>query len=158
MTAPSIAVTGDIGALVARRCAGCFLVFVPIRASQTYHNAACYDRAYNAARPVVRRKQMALPGQSRVERAFAEWIESEDGRTTERVVVSRARGLLALGYRRWGIASIWESIRYDRAVALKGVDGWKLNNSFRAPMARRVMERYPDLRGFFETRIQRGVA
>jgi hypothetical protein len=105
-----------------------------------------------------RSHQYRLPLQTRVERVFAEWIETDDGRTVEAEVVHRARLLLASGIRRWGISSLWETIRYDRTIAIHGGAGyeWRLNNSYRSLLARRVMARYEDLRGFFEVRELRG--
>lgn len=103
--------------------------------------------------------QRAFPGESRVERAFAEWVSSEDGRIVEAEVVRRARALRVRGIRHWGIASLWEAIRYDNTLALQGEAGcWRMNNSHRAFLARLVMERYADLRGFFTTRDLRGRA
>ena len=104
-------------------------------------------------------RQQGLLFESRVDRLFADWIETEDGQIVEAEVVRHALALRANGWRRWGIAAIWEVIRYDFALALKGEAGaWKLNNDFRAPLARRVMQREPALSGFFETRAQRGKA
>lgn len=109
--------------------------------------------------PGARGWQAALPGQSRVDRAFAEWISSEDGELVEAEVVRRARALLSVGVRRWGIASLWEGIRYDNTLGLHGEAGaWRLNNSHRALLARRVMTNYPELREFFTTRHLRGRA
>jgi hypothetical protein len=76
----------------------------------------------------------------------------------EAEVIRRARALLARGVRRYGIAGIWEAIRYDNALALDGEAGaWKVNNSYRSLLARRLMAAHPELAGLFRTRDLRGV-
>jgi hypothetical protein len=114
--------------------------------------------AWNRANPRGgKARQASLPGESRVERAFREWIDSEDGQVVEAEVICRARLLKARGLRRWGIASLWEAIRYDSTLALQGEEGaWRLNNSYRSLLARKVMADQADLAGFFETRELRG--
>jgi hypothetical protein len=127
------------------------------------------DYASNACRARIRNRriaqlvalgakfasQRALPGESKVERAFEAWVTSEDGRIVEAEVVRRARRLLANGKTRFGIAALWEAMRYDAAVDVSCGE-WKLDNSYRSLLARRVMTRYSDLEGFFETRELRG--
>jgi len=119
---------------------------------------ACRRIAWERAHPGRRGWQAALPGESRVERRFRDWIDTEDGRVAEAEVVRRARLLRGRGIRRYGIAAIWEVVRYDSTLGLYyGEAGaWKLDNSFRSLLARRVMECCPDLDGFFETRGLRG--
>lgn len=86
---------------------------------------------------------------------FAAWLDSPDGQHVYDEVVNRARTLRSRGWRHFGIAAIWEAIRYDWSVRVgPDAEGWKVNNNYRAFMARRVMADYPDLEGFFETRIQ----
>ncbi len=125
---------------------------------RVYCSGACARLHWFETHPRVCR-QAALPGESRVERAFREWIETEDGEIVEAEIVRRARALRAAGRRHYGIAGIWEAVRYDQTIALQGEAGaWRLNNSFRSLLARRVMARVPELEGFFETRDLRGVA
>jgi hypothetical protein len=50
-----------------------------------------------------------------------------------------------------GIATLWEALRWQASFRTPG-DDWKLNNTYRAPMARLVMAREVDLAGVFETR------
>lgn len=50
-----------------------------------------------------------------------------------------------------GIATLWETLRWQSSIRTTG-DEFKLNNTWRAPMARLVMAREPDLAGVFETR------
>lgn len=71
----------------------------------------------------------------------------------EREVVRLARAAKAKGLARWSMKAAFEYIRWSRFFDSDEV--WKLNNNWTAPMARRVMERYEDLDGFFETRERR---
>lgn len=57
------------------------------------------------------------------------------------------------GIQRAGIALIFERLRWLYAIRTQG-DAYRLNNSFRAFYARRIMERHEDLAGFFEVRRQ----
>jgi hypothetical protein len=95
---------------------------------------------------------------SGLEARFRVWLESPEGRTTFGEIVKRARGLRRRGWRRFGIAALWEQIRFDRTIALgPDVEGFRLNNSYRSLMAREVMARAKDLDGFFELRELRNV-
>lgn len=67
-----------------------------------------------------------------------------------------ALGLRRRGRTRYGIASLFEVLRWQRALKTQG-DVFKLNNNYRAFYARLLMEREPDLAGFFETREQTSV-
>lgn len=95
--------------------------------------------------------------ESRVEREFAEWIATSDGRSVEEEVVRRARLLKSRGWAHYGIAALIETVRYDASVSLLGdAKGYRINNNHRSLLARRVMERNADLDGFFEVRDLRG--
>ena len=121
---------------------------------------ACYWRVWDRANPRMkgRARQAALPGESRVERAFAAWIATPAGRHVEREVIRLARDLRAVGITRYGIAGIWERLRWDRAVRVPGSAEWKLDNRYRSHLARKVMAEVPELAGLFETRDLRGRA
>lgn len=67
-----------------------------------------------------------------------------------RLIVKMAREMRQRGIQHYGIAAIFEVIRYV-GVTTHG-DRYKLNNSHRAYYARLVMNLEPDLAGFFETR------
>lgn len=56
------------------------------------------------------------------------------------------------GAKRLGIAQLFEVLRWRTMLATRDPDGFKLNNDFRAPYARLLMEREPDLAGVFELR------
>ncbi|HEY5316508.1 MAG TPA: hypothetical protein VIJ20_00910 [Solirubrobacteraceae bacterium] len=46
---------------------------------------------------------------------------------------------------------LFEVLRFETGLKTEG-DPFKLNNDYRAPYARMMMEREPDLAGLFETR------
>lgn len=58
------------------------------------------------------------------------------------------------GMQRYGIAGLFEVLRYRYAMQSNG-DEYKLNNDYRALYARLLMEREPALRDFFELRCRR---
>lgn len=66
-------------------------------------------------------------------------------------IVRIARQLRALGFKRCGIALIFERLRWVYAIATQG-DDYKLNHNWRSFYAREVMARESDLAGFFEVR------
>ena len=102
--------------------------------------------------------QRALPGESRVERAFAEWIETPAGRYVEAEVVRMARQDRADGYRRGEINYYFATIRRNTRGLGRDGDGYAVNNSRRAHLVRKVMREHADLGSFFETRDLRGRA
>ena len=59
------------------------------------------------------------------------------------------------GRKRYGIATLFEVLRYKKDIESTGSAGFKLNNDFRALYARRLMNNEPELRGFFEIRRRR---
>lgn len=61
------------------------------------------------------------------------------------------------GQRRWGIAALYEILRFQSAFRTNG-DGFKLNNDYRALYARLLMKQEPELEGFFETRRRRNAS
>jgi len=65
-------------------------------------------------------------------------------------IVRLAREVKRAG-ERTGMKAIFERIRWDVKIRSLG-DKWKMNNDYTAPTARIVMEREPDLEGFFATR------
>lgn len=80
------------------------------------------------------------------------WRATPDGQAVVRAVTEAALRLRHRGFRHYGIAAIWEKVRYDHDLRV-GPDGqgYRLNNSWRSRLARELMER-PDLAGFFELR------
>ena len=65
-------------------------------------------------------------------------------------LVSMALGLRSSGFKRFGIAWLFEVIRYEYAV--KYGEDFKIDNSLRAAYARFIMANEPALRGIFTTR------
>ncbi len=120
----------------------------------------CKDRAYNTTHPVARRvyHQPALPGHSRVERRFAEWIESPAGRYVEAEVLRLALEDLADGYRRGEINLYLALVRRASRHLTKDRAGYACNQNHRAYLARRLMAGHLELAGFFQTRALQGVA
>ena len=68
-------------------------------------------------------------------------------------LVELALGLLNRGHKRYGIAGLFEVLRWESAMETVG-DHFKLNNNYRAFYARLIMDNEPRLHGFFETRRQ----
>lgn len=72
-----------------------------------------------------------------------------------RQLVRLAREWMSVGHRKLGIATLFERLRWELHVSgLADEDGYKLNNSYRAFYARKIMAENPDLDGIFETRTQ----
>ena len=68
-------------------------------------------------------------------------------------LVEMARRLKSRGINQYGIAALWEVLRYDWTVRTDDpTSTLKLNNDYRAFYAREIMRRHPDLDGFFSTR------
>lgn len=66
-------------------------------------------------------------------------------------IVSLCRRLRARGFATFGMKMVAEQLRWQYAMKTRG-DQFKINNSYTAWYARRVMENEPDLADFFETR------
>jgi hypothetical protein len=68
-------------------------------------------------------------------------------------LVRVARRLRQQGWERFGIATVFEVVRYRSMIGnLAGGAKPKLNNNHRAYYSRLIMEREPDLAGVFKTR------
>jgi len=60
------------------------------------------------------------------------------------------------GVRRYGIAPLFEVLRYQHAIRTTDPNStFRLNNNYRAYYARDIMATYPELDGFFETRVSK---
>jgi hypothetical protein len=84
-----------------------------------------------------------------LDRAFAEFHAANP--RVYATLVRLARQAKARGRERCGIKMLWEVARWEIYLATSDPD-FKLNNNFHSRYARLVMEREPDLAGFFETR------
>ena len=72
-------------------------------------------------------------------------------------LVRLARKAKAHGQERYGIAALFEVMRWERMLQTKhNASDFKLNNNHRAYYARLIMNSNPDLAGFFEVRRQNG--
>jgi len=120
----------------------------------------CRWQVWDEAHPRVagRARQAALPGESRVERTFAEWIYSAPGRYVEGEIVRLALEDRAQGDRRGEMNLYLALVRRSSRGLTRDRAGFRCNNNFRSLLARRVMERVPELVGYFETRDLRGRA
>ena len=160
--APAIAVTGQQAPGGWINCPVCGALFAGLRWNQVYCSRKCSDAGYNRAHPVTRRppdpaqKQRALPGESRVERAFRDWIDTAPGRYVEAEVARLAREDKAAGDRRGEINLYLALVRRSSRGLTLDREGFRCNNSHRSLLARRLMEARPELAGFFEVRPLRG--
>ncbi len=66
-------------------------------------------------------------------------------------LVDLSRECRQMGYKKFGMRALWERMRWHFQVE-RGEEEFKLNNNFPPYYARFIMERNPDLAGFFETR------
>lgn len=91
--------------------------------------------------------------ESRLERAFREFDTTRPD--VYATLVRLARRAKERGRARYGIAALVEIARWEHLVENRG-DEFLLNNNLRAYYARAIMDREPDLAGFFETRVTEG--
>lgn len=70
-----------------------------------------------------------------------------------RRIAKMALDLQRKGFRVYGIAALFEVMRFDYNLTTDG-DPFKLNNNYRAFYARLIMDKMPKLDGFFRTRMQ----
>ena len=68
-----------------------------------------------------------------------------------RAIVATAKKLRANGFKRYGIAAIFEHLRMQNALDSTG-DDYKLNNSYRAFYSRLIESREAELEDFFTKR------
>lgn len=69
------------------------------------------------------------------------------------LLVDMAYKLRARGVQHYGIAALWEALRYDWTIRTSDPSSQlKLPNDYRAYYAREIMARHPDLDGFFTIR------
>ena len=70
------------------------------------------------------------------------------------VLKARALEMRRRGVTKYGIAGLFELLRWQYAMQTQG-GAYRLNNDFRAPYARKLMDEVPGLAGFFEVRWRR---
>lgn len=69
-------------------------------------------------------------------------------------LVKLSYDLVHIGHKKYGIAGLFEVLRWKHAMKTSG-ETLKLNNNYKAFYARKIMTEHPVLDGFFETREQR---
>lgn len=136
---------------------GCLKRFVPSvrvlkngrRVVQRFCHARCRSADWMDRRLS---RRVSDPDQAR--ERFTTWLASPFGRVVYAEVVRHAVLLREKGVRRYGIAAIWELIRYDSTLGRLGEVGsdYRLNNVYRSWCAREVEANEPELRGFFTKR------
>lgn len=65
---------------------------------------------------------------------------------------------LAAGAKRIGIGDLAERLRRDPRFSRKDGDPWKINNSYRSLIARKLVEEHPQLGSAIELRRRKGEA
>lgn len=68
-----------------------------------------------------------------------------------RLLVHYTHELIQRGWKNYGIAAVVERIRWHHAISNPEMD-FKINNNYRAPLARMFHAAYPEHDGFFRTR------
>jgi hypothetical protein len=56
------------------------------------------------------------------------------------------------GFKRYGIRSLWERVRWHFQVEKELGADFKLNDHFHSRYARKIVQNHPELHGFFELR------
>ena len=59
------------------------------------------------------------------------------------------------GRNSYGIAALFEVLRYEYAMKTQSDDGFKLNNNYRALYSRMLAKDEPELKEFFRMRVRR---
>ncbi len=96
-------------------------------------------------------RQPSLLDRGTLEERFEAFCEAHPH--VEREIVALARRARAKGLGKWSVKAAFEYIRWKHWF--DSGEEWTLNNSYTSLMARRIMDRHPDLDGFFETRARR---
>jgi hypothetical protein len=88
---------------------------------------------------------------------FVEWkAYHEANPEVYRLICRFADEVISRGYREYGIATIWERIRWHVSIEL-GEEEFKLPNNHRAYYARLWLDDHPDYPDFFHTACLRSV-
>lgn len=87
---------------------------------------------------------------------FDEWVHTPAGREIANKFIRLATGLKRRGFEHFGAGAIAERIRWWMALKHGPNDGeYKLNNNYRAGLARFAVDRAPMLKDFFRCREQK---
>lgn len=99
---------------------------------------------------VVNPAQRGLKFKPTIQDKFEEFLEANPHFYGEFVRV--ARHLKSLGYTEASARGIVHFMRIDRALKINRIDDYRINDHISSRIARMVMDKEPDLTGFFETR------
>ena len=93
-----------------------------------------------------------LEGRDTIQRRFEKF--HAENPEVYRMLVNLARKVKAAGREKYGIKSLFEQIRWHYTFNPKpeGVEEFKLSNDYTSRYSRLIMEREPDLVGFFNLR------
>lgn len=92
------------------------------------------------------------PGAHTIDEAFEEFHRANPKVFSG--LVDLAREAKERGAQHYGIAALFEVLRWNSGKITPDDDGYKLNNNLRAVYARRIMAAHPELDGFFRTRAR----
>ena len=70
-------------------------------------------------------------------------------------IIRYTRQLKSAGRKHFGMAAVFERIRWDYAVQLKRTEndkGFKISNDFRSRYARLIEQLHPEFKGFYKTK------
>lgn len=90
--------------------------------------------------------------EGKIEKAFKRFHENNPHVYDQLVVMSKR--LKSVGHKRYGIAGLFEMLRYNHAISTSG-DKFKLSNNYRALYSRAIMKDHPELDGFFKIKQRR---
>jgi hypothetical protein len=68
------------------------------------------------------------------------------------MLVQYARMIKTKGFDNFGIAAIWERLRWFYYIEQNAGEKFKMSNDYRSRYARLIMQQEPDLRNFFKLR------
>jgi hypothetical protein len=88
-----------------------------------------------------------------LQQKYLAWRSTKDGETVVAYVTDAALRLRRRGWKHYGIAALIEAARYDHSLRVgPDSEGFKINNNWKARLARDLMAEVPELEGMFELR------
>lgn len=74
------------------------------------------------------------------------------------IIEDKIAMMIAGGATRIGIARVIEELRYDKKfITNRGISEFKINNSYRAPIATEILERNPQWTSLIEVRVRKAM-
>jgi len=135
------------------RCGGSGWLFDPVnRSSVPCAECAMVEAGNRLAEPEDNGPLFRQPEpESRIDREFREFAFKHP--EVEKELVKLARKAVAKGRKNFGMKALWEVMRWTFWMEWKeGEEPFKLNNNYTSRYARMLMDKHPELRGFFKTR------